>query len=114
MRKTIPLAALLLIGCMNNGTIRRKPGSDVILPASPNLLAGLVVGALCLSVPTPGVATTVVTATPTATPVNPTGTATGTVGTTTGGTTGVAGACAASARHDGGADARSPARPPQR
>jgi hypothetical protein len=114
MRKPIPLAALLLIGCMNSGTIRRKPGSDVVLPSSPNLVADLVKGALCLTVPTPGVATTVGTATPTATPVNTTGTTTGTTGTTTGGTTGVAGVCAASARHDAGADPRSTTRPPQR
>ena len=63
MRKAIPLSACLLIGCFSPGTIRLKPGSDVVLPSTMSLAAELVRGALCLTLPTPGVTTTIGTTT---------------------------------------------------
>ena len=81
MRRGVLLAGLfvglLLTGCLPSGGIRRKPGSDVVLPAAGNLFDAIVVTALCLGVPTPGVVTTIGITTPTATPALTPGTVTG-------------------------------------
>ena len=40
MRRITAGVAFLLAGCAQ-GAIRRKPGSDVVLPAAPNVVASL-------------------------------------------------------------------------
>lgn len=96
MRRGVLLAGFLLTGCLPSGGIRRKPGSDVLLPSAGNLAADIVRSALCLTVPTPGVVTTIGTATPTATPALTPGTVTGPA---TGANSG-AGPCSGTVRRD--------------
>ena len=113
MRRLTLVAALLLVGCLPTST-RLVPGSDVVLPVSSMPWLQSAGGVTCLTVPTPGVATTIATTTPATAPA---GTAPGTTpgasaGTTNGMTTGAGAKCVGQAKRDSVADSTSKIRPP--
>jgi hypothetical protein len=55
MRGIVLLIALALMGC-TQGPMRRKPGSNMVLPAKPSLAADVISNLVCVATKAPAVA----------------------------------------------------------